>query len=291
MLDQIQPFRVAFTEAGARHKKNNAYIAAVMKQKDGKLRFCDLGAGPCHGALAYSSLRHQMLDGEQLEVVLSQVQNLRASQEDSEKFIDWLVNRSSWAEVFITKDVKDILKYGYVARTDLSNNLVAGAMIATRFITESYSQDICERIPVYKELLESGCDEAEAYIFSHVLSAEKPKASSPYPIIVSALYSGHEPFGVSSKSVSYFKNFLTGKVASPKMTFKERKGYENGIYGTWGGDSDRTFTDFCRNLKPRSAQMAVNYNIFEKKRGSGFAISNRTELRDIVAQMKEAVYA
>lgn len=291
MLEQIQTFRAAFAETGLQWKKNNAYIAVVVKQKDGKLRLCELGAGPCHGALAYSSLRYQMLEGEQLEVILSQVQELRASQADSEKFIDWLVNRSAWADVFLTKDVKDILKYGYVARTDLSNNLVAGAMIATRFITESYSGDICERIPVYKELLDAGCTEAEAYIFSHVLSAEKPRARSPYPIIVSALYSGHEPFGVGSKSVSYFKNFLTGKVANPKTTFKERKGYESGIYGTWGGDSDKTFTSFCRKLKPRSAQMAVNYNIFEKKKDSGFAITNQIELRDIVAQMKEAVYA
>lgn len=291
MLDNIKELRQEFIKAGSTQKSGNAYVGIVyMEAKSKTLKLRDLGRGPCHGALQVGSLQYDsFLQGLNTpEYILSQVQKLLVSEGDAKGYIEWLVQRSPWNEVFITKDVDDILKLGYVARTDLPNNFVAGAMVATRFITEGYTQDVVARFPVYKEFIAAGCSETEAYVLAHTYAKEGKK---PYPLLVQPLCSGHTAISVDSRSEDYFKRFISANPDYKGLSFKEMKGYENKIYDTWGKISGRGFKDFYSSLRPRSGKVTVNHNIFEKRKTDTYYINNQDELKDIVSQIKEQLYA
>jgi hypothetical protein len=51
-------------------------------------------------------------------------------------WIDFMVNDSVYADIFIDKDVNAIIKYGYVINCDAPSNFIASALMATRSIYE-----------------------------------------------------------------------------------------------------------------------------------------------------------
>lgn len=290
MLDHLKDLRTQFAEQGRSERSSNAYIAVIVESsKEKDLKLLTLGPGPCHGSLQYQSLPYQLLDHQRVKYVLSQVQKLLVDKSDAEKYIEWLVQRSPWNEVFLTKDVQDILTYGYVARTDLPNNLVAGAFVASRFITESYTKDVVKRFSVYKEMIAAGASETEAYLFAHTYSSEHQKKL--YPMLVQPLSSGHTALDVAGKTKDYFKRFVTASPHYAGPNFADKKGYENKIYATWGSSEGNSFTKFCSKLKPRSGKETTNYNIFYKPKTFSYYVNNRDELKDVLAQIKEQLYA
>ena len=294
MLDHIQSTREKFADRADTNKGSNAFIGLIFKHKvNGELQYYELGSGPCHGALSQSSLRSYcsgIIKDYEPEYILSSVQRLLVPQADAEMFIEWLVQRSPYQEAFITKDVKDILKYGYVCRTDLPNTFVAGALIASRFITENYNDWIVERFKVFKKFIEAGISETEAFLFAHSFGL-KTKAGGKWEMEVSNLSSGHAAIDLGNRGLTYAKNFLTANIADKRLTFKERCGYESGIFSVWGGTEVKNISSICRVLKPRSKLEAKNYNIFEKKPTAGYLINNLDDLRDIGEQLKEHIYA
>lgn len=286
--------REKFAERSNNNKSSNAFIGLVFKHNTtGELHYHELGPGPCHGALSQSSLRSYcsgIIKAYSPEYILSSVQNLLVPQADAEMFIEWLVQRSPYQEAFITKDVKDILKYGYVCRTDLPNTFVAGALIASRFITESYNDSIVKRFKVFKKFTEAGISETEAFLFAHSFVLNN-KAGGRWEVEVSNLSSGHAAIDLGGRGLTYAKNFLNANIADKRGTFKERMGYESGIFSVWGESESKNLSSICRVLKPRSKLDAKNYNIFEKKPTAGYLINNLDDLRDIGEQLKERIYA
>ena len=289
MLDKIASMRAEFARGANLNKKSNAYIGLIVERAN-KLELEVIGPGPCHGSFQKNSLTYTLGTDRTAVYTLSAVQQLRVSTEDAKMFIEWLVQRSPWNEMFLTKDVDDILKHGYVSRTDLPDNFIVGGYIASRLITESYNEYVVDRFAVFKEMIKAGASETEAFMFAHMYASENKKKT--YPILLQPLNSGHATFSIGNRGKNYFKNFLTARPVNPGPNFNVNRGYNSRIYDIWGSPVDTAgFLGFCRKIKPRSSKEATNYNIFEKPKASSYLIANLDELKDIVVQLKEEIYA
>lgn len=276
-LEEIQDLRSTF--AGGAEKDRNAYLGSIKRNSKGVYTLAIQGGGPCHGAFQG---RLETLSGS--SYLLSSVQ----SAADQEKILDlwthYLANESPFAEAFVSKDVADIKKYGWVIRTDMSQNFIGNACIATRFVTEKYSQNLSVRHKVFNTLREAGYDIWESYLFCHIFSFQSGK----WPLTVSPHNGGHTIFTITSFDKVMLKSALEANFVGKDPTlFKDFGGYRHGTLNTiWGYNKHGNIADRLLALKPRQKTVKVNHNIFEKKPVGGYAINDIDQLRDVVEQIK-----
>lgn len=257
--------------------------------------YVKVGRWACHGWLNCMYFdRWGITSASPAKYVLSAVMHRHdnVSKKQQLDFIDWHVNRSPWAHVFVAKDADDIMKYGYVADADNCPSFLANAFISSRFMTESYSgDDFCKRADIYHELLDAGCNNSEAFIFAHMYTHVKKDL---YPITYSRLQSGHSTFYGSMYQENYVRNFLRGtpvNLTSRKMSVGQ--GYEDGtVNKVWGdqGKSD-AFNDVVVGLIPESRQKKDDLHIFRKAPKQGFEYTNRADFLSIIDQLRRIVNA
>lgn len=291
MLAEIAEIRKEFARESLRYKGHNAFLGVVYN-KDGKeYKYKQFGPGPCHGNFSKSSVysyTSNTLTGVDWKA-LSAVQPLQTSKEGALNFFDYLFNRSPFAEVFITKDPVDAMKNGIVANTDLPENLVLSAFVASRFPTESYVKDMKERFRVWEEIKAFGFSENFAFIFSQVFKFTNTKK---YEVIYMPHTSGHCTFEYNNASEAYYHNFINNTpVKLSDKTFKENGGYGGrsfsgtGIWQTKGDDG--AFSRWMKGLKPITFDKAVNYNIFEKAPDAGVVITSAEGFKNVLEQIQE----
>lgn len=289
MLDEL---RKTFTEASKGYKTSNAYLGVILQEGEKEQTLQILGSGPCHGAFSSSSLYHKLPKNSSIKFLLSSVQKLLVPEEEAISYFDWLANRSPWKEVFVVKDPKDIIENGWVVSTNFPTNFTISALIATRFVTESYTDLILKRYKVYKDILSLGFNESESFLFSHFFG--RGKTGRQFPLTFLPLTSGHAVLGVGSPTESYCRNFLLGiPEGAFNDTFQESRGYSGGIFDVWKnpkGDSSPALNNWIRNLRPKDAKAKKNLNIFHKEPTSGWEITNKKDFKSVVEQALERIY-
>ena len=288
----LEDFRKSFSKSSKDYKSNNAYLGVVQQDKVGVQSLKILGSGPCHGAFMSSNLSRVIASGNTIEFLLSSVQNLQVGKEGVVAYFDWLVNRSPWRDVFITKDPEDIIKNGWVVSPNFPSNFVTSALIATRFVTESYTHVILERYNVYKDILAMGFNESEAFLFSYLFNRKRQEKS--FPVTFVPVSSGHTVIGVDNPTESYCRNFLLGEAkGSHQDTFKAKMGYVDGIHNVWKTPkvaNSSALNTWIKALRPKDATAKKNLNIFHKAPTSGWEIPNAEAFKSVIEQALERIY-
>jgi len=288
----LEDFRKGFSASSKENKNFNAYLGFIQQDKAGVQTLKILGSGPCHGAFSTSNLSRFVPSGNTIEYLLSSVQHLLAGKADVIKYFDWLANRSPWADVFVTKDPEDIIKNGWVVDPKFPANFVTSALIATRFVTESYTDVIYKRFKVYKDILAMGFKEQEAFLFSYYFNRSKDGKS--FPVTFTPVSSGHTVIGLDNATESYCRNFLLGEAKGALGgTFKDSKGYTADIHNTWktpGVAGSAAFNNWLKALRPKDATAKKNLNIFHKMPTSGWEIPNEAAFKSVIEQALERIY-
>jgi len=286
-MKELEKVRTQFAKDAKTNKgSSNAYIAVV--EDSGFYRL--LGGGPCHGALQKYQLEGKLT--YKVKYILSWVMPILSSQAFADEYIRWLANESPWAVVFLTKDVEDIKKFGWVVSAEYPANFVASALIATRNITEKYTDSVCARLPIYEEILRLGFSHAEAYIFSASYNKAHSSGKKLYPLQYARLSSGHSPFELSYANEAYYRNFLNNTPENlKKETFKENSGYTDSVTAMWSkGGSKDSFSDWMRGIQPKVVTAAKNYNIFEKAPVKGYTINSPEDFKNVLEQALERIH-
>lgn len=77
-------------------------------------------------------------------------------------FLDWLINRSLWAPIFVTKDAEEGLKEGLILNADVPANLLLGALQTSR-----HPWEFPTIIRFFVELVQAGMHEDLAWLFAN----------------------------------------------------------------------------------------------------------------------------
>ena len=299
-LEELLPHRERFAQDAApsrekRNSENNSFGAFILK--DGT--YHKVGKWVCHGWLSDYNIEHSLpgrskFKSQGIAYVLSAVMKPHVTEAQALNFIDWLINRSPWAEIFVDKDASSVYKYGYVVDANYPASFITSAFIASRFITESYlTQGEMEgRCLVYHELLEIGCTENEAFMFAHMYAPFS--CDKLYPVTFSRFSSGHSTFHAYSYQENYVRNFLRGEVANPtKALLSEGKGYESyTINNLWGRTTDKdSFASALMGLIPKSKVKKNDLHIFRKAPAVGYSYKDREDFTSIIEQLRGMINA
>ncbi len=277
----------------------NSYGAFILS--DGTLG--TVGPWVCHGWLRDENfpkyLRMDNLSARLTRTspiyILSAVMYLHTSRAFALNYINWLVNDSNWAEVFVDKDPERIMRLGYLVDANHPSNFIASAFVASRFLTESYSgaASLKLRHKVYDRLLSLGCTRNEAFIFAHMYTPETE--FSLYPVVPMLFNTGHTPFSYNGLTQIATKNFLTNtKAHLNKGTIAGGFGYpSNSISRVWGEPPtyEDKFWQTVRGLQPKKVTKSVDHNIFRKIKLDGMAYSSDEDFMSVITQLKGIIYA
>ncbi len=148
------------------------------------------------------------------------------------KYINWLINDSPWAVVFVEKDIDWVIEHNcLVISAEYPNNLAVGAAVASRMPWEFSSWTTA-----WNALTEAGMNPSLAYILSFLT---RPTAGA---YVLKTGYgrshcATHENFKLNEA-----KNFILGNVIKPNPPFREDSYYckSPGLNGIWGGASGYT---------------------------------------------------
>ncbi len=274
----------------SRGGSNNSFGAFIDKKDN----YVYVGNWVCHGWLKQYEIERRSWLKHGAKYVLSAVMKPHMDKDDVPIFIDWLVNRSPYAAVFVDKDVQSILKYGYLVDADHPSQFIASALMASRFPTEAYtgSDTFARRCLVWKELLTIGCTENEAYFFAHMYNAASVK--NVFPITPSRLGSGHNPFYGYQYGEGYVRNFLNATPQIPKGARRLSEGYgypPDSIDCIWGRQiSGEAFWTVVQGLAPKVATAGKDYNIFRRIKREGLEYRNREDFKSVIDQLREVIY-
>ncbi len=279
-------YEKALKEFGDKKKGHEGEVAFMgVIDSDGQLTRAY--GNVCHASFRESVSYHFSIDdNKKIQYLLSAQQKRLCSKEEEIFFVDWLVNKSPYTEVFVNKDVDSILAYGHVIDPNQFSTLIGSALVATRFITESGGQSPFGRWPIFQEIIRCGESVDMAFLFSHLYTSQNSKQL--YPMILAPLDNNHVCIKPAEHSLDYMKNFLAHK-AIKGASFKERNGFGYGLASAWEAfDGSKTKADvLLGRLIPASQFVGKNHNIFAIKPKNQYALKNDKDLVNIIQQVKE----
>lgn len=145
------------------------------------------------------------------------------SEELRKRFLEYIVQRSPYKDVFLIKDVDHIIKYGMLCQTEVPSNLLVGALTVVRSLWEYID------IPLmWEELVNEGVEENLA-----LLAAHKVQKNAKENYTTGKLSSNHRAFESASLGDSIVKAFLSRKPASPEKNYVDTGHYAK-IQSLWG---------------------------------------------------------
>lgn len=291
--------RAQFAADAAPYKKEilssqNSFGAFFSNNNDYVL----IGKWVCHGWLqdhhidSHSGRSHY---SSGIKYVMSAVMKPRTDSDHLKTYVDWLINQSPYQHIFVDKDPDSVMKYGYLVDADNCPSFITSAMIASRFLTESYlgGASVLQRAQTHKELLNLGLSGTEAFVFAQMFSSEK--AGHIYPITFNPFCSGHSVFHSTAYQEDYVRNFLSGNpVGLTSFRLSKREGYSGGIHDMWGKPDrkDRnTFLDWVKGRVPIRKALKTDHNIFRKAPQSGWSYTNGEDFLSVIEQVKERLNA
>lgn len=175
-------------------------------------------------------------------------------------FVDYILNRSAYAESFVTKDATVALEQKYTVSTgDVPGNLMAAGMVALRRLWEyTYVAKAAY------DLAKAGVNEDLAFLLGHLIStADNPNDASATDW--RACHAGHCSLRPSYMGWKEVQNFLAHKVTVPNALYSKGGAYRN-YDGMYGMVYDDTYYTFVHNSFPYDKckeQVAVNLNPFQ----------------------------
>lgn len=125
------------------------------------------------------------------------------TEEQSLKFYDWLLNRSPYAEAFVSKDANKTFKEDRYAVMNVSSpaNMLQGALVTSRQPWEHWNV-----VRVFCKLVDKGIDENTAYLFGSMFRESTDKS-----LTVSLQSGGHFNLDIVNMSVKDCLAFVENK--------------------------------------------------------------------------------
>lgn len=214
------------------------------------------------------------------------------SREKQLRYINWLINESPYADVFIVKDPEEVIDRFYTCRVDVPANMLVGALVCGRFLSEEKNNNA---FPVWYRLATLRKDLNAAFAFSHVFRASSARTLFPIKLVSGEDY--HNLICFSQASVDTVRNFVTDNKTNLEPNFNECWSYnrienlwEVGISDEYNGYHDRSFFNYCQTLQPLSNTLGQNYNIFKplnyyEATGDYYEIIDDNDLSNVFDQM------
>lgn len=201
----------------------------------------------CHAGLG-EGYEMEKFDGEVLAIA-SKTQMKSSFYYNSPlsiRFYDWLLNRSPWAEVFVTKSGKLGARRGVVCHTNVPSNLLLGGLIASRVAWEHINI-----MATWGKLTEAGVDESLAFFLAHGVDLSYKEASFNGMAGHCAL----RKKGISERSLEAFYRNIP--VIQNELYSSDRR--YNDIHATFE-HTDKTidFELLMRNLKRKGGNILPN---------------------------------
>lgn len=149
--------------------------------------------------------------------VVSALMKPKASEEVSEEeaimFLDWLLNRSPYSSVFITKSAHEALFHKtIIASAHHPSNLMAAGLVASRRLWE-----YAYIAKVFCDLVRAGVHEDLAYYLGHLYSG---RFDGEGPVSYKGHANGHCSLD-SNMTAGALLNFLNHNVTRPNSTYHE----------------------------------------------------------------------
>ena len=202
-------------EAGQQVNKWKQYVASFGFIHNGG-QFKHAGNTACHAELGYPGV-------EKIEAVVNGIQNLKVPEATARRFLEYLFNFSAYAPAIKTKSVKRAMDDGYyVGDVEVPGNLLGGALIAGRAISEYKSLAI-----VWEKLVERGVDPNMAFVVSHSLQISGTGDLSFYT------WGGHTAFSGTEEGAKFI-NFTKKEMQKPIEVYAKIKRY-NPTNTLWNG--------------------------------------------------------
>lgn len=133
-------------------------------------------------------------------------------------FLDWLLNRSPYSEVFVTKSAKDAIKNScIIADSNYPSNLLAAGLVASRRLWE-YS----EIVIAWYDLVKAGMNEDLAYWVAHKAQCRSNRTGN---IGFTGCQSGHCSMNPNLFDREALKAWLNHKVVNPNQTYSQSTHY------------------------------------------------------------------
>ena len=169
-------------------------------------------------------------------------------EEEGLLWIDYVVNRSPYADCHLEKDIEKIYDSAYVVDASKPSNLIAGSLILPRYSTESFYQ----RLKNFKSWLifREYMDENLAFIFSQKF----PKEDDDFSFLES-IHHFINPCG-SDRSLGALKNWINNTPKNVGGPYNKSFSYSC-IDGVWTGKPtdkknwwDETFNPLMIDFQP-----------------------------------------
>jgi len=175
----------------------------------------------------YSSLYSMVA----IDYIVSYPQKGFVLEESNKTYIDYVLNRSPYCEVFYTKNIEEAIEGGVLINVDLPNNLVLGGMTALRT-----SWEFPHLVSFFKELVENGVSEDIAFLGAHCVVERGGEYN------FENITRGH--YCVDVHSESYAKNFVKRDLKR-KGGLTRAGGYPEygSVHGCWGGVVGKSFLE------------------------------------------------
>jgi hypothetical protein len=221
-----------------------------------------------------------------------------ADEEVQLRYINWLVNESPYAEVFVIKDPTEIIGKYYLIDASAPANLVVGACVCARFSWEAKNESA---INIWYKIVELGGNPNLAFAFAHVYRGGNSQ-DKLYPITCTPGYDSHNVVSFSNASFEKVSNFITNTQRNLEDPFNRVLEYNRveSVWETrpnldWNHDHSEEFKDFLLSLEPISGVKEFNYNIFKPKNlydrtKETYKITNDEDLMSVFKQVEEKLY-
>jgi hypothetical protein len=263
LIERLDKRRLAWSE--------NTAIVGVFEKEDSKPKFSSTQV--CHAGL------NDIRGSKRVVNALMSGQGYatgRVLGKDVELwFVDYILNRSPYAETFITKDAAKALEQKYtVSSGDHPANLMAAGMVALRRLWE-YTYVAKAAF----DLAQQGVNEDLAFLLGHLIASSDnpgPQSAASWD----GFAAGHCSINPGHMDWKACKNFLEHKITKPNGLFSAGDRYDGydsmfceGPRGRYVQAGD-TYYNFVKREFPYDlckAKAAVNLNPFVKAMAAGAA--------------------
>lgn len=185
------------------------------------------------------------------DYVVTSIYYDKKQQEEVVTYLDWLLNRSVWSRVFLSKDPEKAVEDGcVVASAEVPWDLFIQAMVATRHPKERPAQMF-----TFHDLVVKGVDEGVAFVLSSMITCESREDNAR--VGSRCFQHGHRTMNVEMLSERKLGLFCKSKYVTRKKSFKEINGcrafthlWTDKDSSTWLSDLlDKRFKELARKTK------------------------------------------
>jgi len=239
---------------------------------------------PCHGSLVN-------IDKDSVAVV-SLIRLGGSTEKQVEIFYDWLFNESPWADIFVLKDAKEVIKLGgVICETNFPSNLVAGALFASRGPWEHPNT-----LAFFADLLAEDKKLNKNLALISSMWCRNRNARKGMEYVVGITNAGHWPLS-GNQTEKYVSNFINNKPVKAKLRVKfcisavYRSGTVQCVYPIWGverqGDMvGRTYKEVLENSFKKDKKSIITH---EDRFGEKYTYIGYAKRGDFVTAMAKAL--